>query len=74
MSAGSPASEGHVCGQCGVKAPRVDSAFTLFSAQFGWRLHKVSQPDGATAAVWHCPDCWRAAKRESERRLQASRK
>ena len=66
-------SEGHVCGQCGVRAPRVDSPFTLISAKYGWRLHKVSQPDGAAGTVWNCPDCWRAAKRESERRLQASR-
>jgi hypothetical protein len=66
--------ERHVCGQCGLKAPAVDSSFTLISARFGWRLHKVPQPDGTLAAVWHCPDCWREVKKESERRLKASPK
>lgn len=66
--------EEHVCGECGQKAPRVDSSFTLIGAGFGWRLLKVSRPDGTLAAVWNCPECWREAKKESERRLVAARR
>jgi DNA-directed RNA polymerase subunit RPC12/RpoP len=66
--------EVYLCGQCGAKAPPVDSGFTLIGARFGWRLLKVARSDGTLGAVWNCPECWSETKRESERRLLAARR
>jgi len=46
------------CSRCAKLSPPANSAFTLISAQFGWRLER----EAGAEAQWFCPDCWRLRK------------
>jgi len=46
------------CVSCKVFAPRTNTAHTLISAQYGWRLARVALADGGHQLEWRCPPCW----------------
>jgi hypothetical protein len=50
------------CVDCRRPAPQTNTAHTLLSASFGWRLSRVTALDGSRAIEWRCPACWRARK------------
>ncbi len=46
------------CVACKVLAPRTNTAHTLISAQYGWRLARIALPEGGHQLEWRCPPCW----------------
>jgi hypothetical protein len=48
------------CVGCGSEAPSTHSNYSLISSSFGWRLVRVTLPDGSRRAEWRCPVCWRS--------------
>jgi hypothetical protein len=50
------------CVDCRRVAPQTNTAHTLLSASFGWRLSRCKAADGAEGVEWRCPVCWRARK------------
>lgn len=51
------------CIGCGKKSPETETNYTLISAQFGWRLTRYRNPEGAIVIEWRCPACWREYKK-----------
>jgi hypothetical protein len=51
------------CIGCGKKSPETETNYTLISAQFGWRLTRYRNADGAIVIEWRCPACWREFKK-----------
>ena len=49
------------CVACGAEAPPTDSAYTLISARFGWRIAQY-EVHGRPHIDWRCPPCWRKYK------------
>jgi hypothetical protein len=50
------------CVDCHRVAPETNTAHTLLSASFGWRLSRAKTADGGASVVWRCPACWRQHK------------
>jgi hypothetical protein len=50
------------CVDCQRVAPQTNTAHTLLSASFGWRLSRSKAPDGTAGVEWRCPACWRLRK------------
>jgi hypothetical protein len=50
------------CVDCGVAAPETDTAYTLISARFGWRLQYAVDAAGRRLPEWRCGECYRRAK------------
>ena len=53
------------CVDCRRAAPQTNTAHTLLSASFGWRLSRFKAIDDTTGVEWRCPVCWRAQKLEA---------
>jgi hypothetical protein len=51
------------CIGCGKKSPETETNYTLISAQFGWRLTRYKNAEGAIVIEWRCPSCWREYKK-----------
>ena len=51
-----------LCADCHRPAPKTNTAHTLVSASFGWRLSRLTALDGTHVVEWRCPACWRARK------------
>jgi hypothetical protein len=48
-----------ICVDCKKVSPSTESSQTLVSSRHGWRLARVTRPEG-TSLEWRCPDCWAA--------------
>jgi hypothetical protein len=46
-----------VCCECGLRAPRTNTNYTLIS-RTGWRLTRVRGDSGLLVVEWRCPACW----------------
>lgn len=46
------------CVACRAVAPKTNTAHTLISAQYGWRLARVALAEGGYRLEWRCPPCW----------------
>jgi hypothetical protein len=53
---------GRTCVDCRRESPRTETAYTLISARFGWRLHRRTDSTGRFDAEWRCPECWESFK------------
>jgi hypothetical protein len=51
-------SDRQTCVDCQKPSPETDTNYTLISAQYGWRLHRATRPDGTHVMEWRCPSCW----------------
>jgi hypothetical protein len=51
-----------VCVDCGATAPSTETAYTLISSRFGWRLQYEKSPAGEREARWRCGECWKRRK------------
>ena len=61
--------ERHTCTDCGRRSPPTETAYTLISKEFGWRLTRQVDANGAFVMMkWRCPSCW---SRHKERRAAA---
>jgi hypothetical protein len=54
-----------VCTDCAIEAPSTESAYTLISSRFGWRLQYEANAKGEREPKWRCGDCWRKHKAAS---------
>jgi len=50
------------CVDCHRVAPQTNTAHTLLSKSFGWRLSRSKGPGSAAGVEWRCPPCWRLRK------------
>jgi hypothetical protein len=50
------------CVDCRRAAPQTNTAHTLLSASFGWRLSRSKAADGTPGVEWRCAACWRLRK------------
>jgi hypothetical protein len=50
------------CADCGASAPATESAYTLISSRFGWRLTYETDASGQKVPKWRCGDCWKRHK------------
>ena len=60
MTASEPPST--TCVDCGAAAPETDTAYTLISARFGWRLQYTVDAAGRRVPEWRCGECYRRNK------------
>ena len=51
------------CFDCKAVAPDTETAHTLISPRFGWRLSRGRDEAGEFVPEWRCPKCWREHKR-----------
>jgi hypothetical protein len=47
----------HRCIDCKTLAPRTQTAHTLISVRYGWRLRRWQEVDGTWRLEWRCPPC-----------------
>jgi hypothetical protein len=55
-----------VCVECRAIAPATDSAYTLISQRFGWRLVYALDAQGKRVPQWRCDKCFRRSKARAE--------
>lgn len=53
-----------VCIDCGARSPPTNTAYTLISSRFGWRLSRRRTESGELVLEWRCPECWAKYKRD----------
>jgi hypothetical protein len=56
------------CIDCKRTSPPNRTDQTLLSASHGWRLLRVSNPDGSFSLQWRCAACWSRYKQAQEKR------
>jgi hypothetical protein len=50
------------CIDCKALSPETDTNYTLISAQYGWRITRVTTSEGDLLIEWRCPACWKIHK------------
>jgi hypothetical protein len=55
------------CSDCGASAPATESAYTLISSRFGWRLTYEPDAAGHKVPMWRCGECWKRHKTGSSK-------
>lgn len=50
------------CFDCQELSPKTNTAHTLISSRFGWRLTRRKLGEDSYAFEWRCPTCWAAFK------------
>jgi hypothetical protein len=56
------------CFDCKTLAPRTQTAHTLISVRYGWRLRRWQDGDGTWRLEWRCPPCAAANRAASAMR------
>jgi hypothetical protein len=50
------------CIDCQALSPETDTNYTLISAQYGWRVTRITTSEGDLVIEWRCPACWKIHK------------